>query len=264
MGSFDYGDAEVGHASLRIVNGAYEFCFASDGPHNNNTLTRDSWATTLGNLDEGTGLVTDADCEVVTINSDGSITFVSDATDSLAIVYQNVTSAGDYQIIMKASDGELFWLDSTDTQFFTFGYSDIAGVYTQYLLTDDRTNQDVLYPLLDEFVFTETEREPHETILKEGTYQASSITESGESWSGSWTIEEVIAGYKQHLRLPEFNEDTQADVVRRYFTYRDFGNIEIGIGDNDKGSNSLDDNGFFFITSDNEEIAKSIHDAWNE
>ena len=267
MGSFEHGDAEIGYASLRVNsdNGQNEFCFASDDIDGNNTLSRNSWKTTLMNLDEGTGvIVPENDCEAATINDDGTISLSEGKSElKLTMLYQNMNGA-DYQIIMKSNEGELFWLDSTQTDFDTFSHAMAKDGYTEHFLIDDATNGYITYPLIDVFTYTETTRTPSETIIAEGTYDAYSLTENGETWTGLWSVEEQIQGMGQTTVFPDVDEDNNnAPITRHRNAYRDFGGIQIGIGDNNKGSNNLlGDNGFFYITSDNEETITSIYDGW--
>ena len=48
--SFDYGDAEVAFASLRVNNGQNELCFATDDSSDFSTLSRQDWLSTLDNM----------------------------------------------------------------------------------------------------------------------------------------------------------------------------------------------------------------------
>lgn len=266
MGSFDNGDAEVGYASLRVNNDQNEFCFASDDIDGNNTLSRDSWRTTLGNLDEGTGvIVPENDCEVATLNDDGTISLTEGNDElKLTMLYQNMNGTN-YQIIMKSNEGELFWLDSTQTNFNTFSHAMAKDSYTEHFLIDDATNGHDVYPLVDVFTYTETTRTPSETVIVEGTYDAYSLTEKGETWTGNWKLVEEIQGMGQVTIFPDMNDDVNPPVAieRQRHAYRDFGDIQIGIGDSDKGSNNrLGDNGFFYITSHNQDTIEGIYDGW--
>jgi hypothetical protein len=265
MGSFDNGDAEVGYASLRVNNEQNEFCFASDDPQQNNTLTRESWKTTLINLDEGTGVVTPEDCGPATINADGTITLLEDGGAeelTLTMLYQNMNGT-DYQIIMKSNEGELFWLDSTDTRFEVFGNAMAKDSYTEHFLIDDHTHEWKIEPLVDVFTYTETTRIPSETIIAEGTYDAYSLTEKGETWTGNWSVVEEIQGIGQVTIFPDMNDDVNPPVAieRQRHAYRDFGDIQIGIGDSDK-DDDLGDNGFFYITSDDQAVIEGLYSAW--
>ncbi len=262
MGSFDYGDAEIGNASLRVNNGENEICFASDDPDGNNTLTRNPWRLTLGNLDEGTSPITDNDCGPAVINEDGTLSLLEDGEDgaeemTLTMLYQNITSGTDYQIIMKSSEGELFWLDSTQQAFNTFSSAMAKDGYTEHFLFDDHTDGWKIEPLVDVLTYTETARTPSPTIIAEGTYDAYSLTEQGATWTGNWNITEEVQGMGQVTVLSEADND----ITRERHAYRDFGDIQIGIGDSDK-DDALGDNGFFYITSDDQAIIEGIYNAW--
>ncbi len=283
MGSFDYGDGEFAFASLRMEAGQHKLCWASED-NEDSTISRDNWMATFNyqaaeyKANSGNVIGGD-DCMPVTLNADGTVEVEGDAPGSvttISMVYQHITKNGDYQIIMTFDEGdtvELFWLDSTEdstgTIYNTFTYPSpsnrpVNDVYTEYLLTDDATGFNKLDPLLDQFTYTVTKTSGFnsETLLAEGTYQASSISYPGENWSGSWVYDEVPpTGGLSYLGLPEFNDDVNRDILRRYFTYREFGDLKIGVGDSDKDYGH-DNQGFFFITSENEEIIESIDAAW--
>lgn len=270
MGSFDYGDAEVAFASLRVNNGQNEFCFATNDDDLNNTLSRNSWKTSLINLDEnkeifGDDIVTDADCSTAIISDDGRLILEDEENSTLTLVYEHLKGT-DYQLIIKANDGELFWLDSSNVPFDQFDYPKATGGYTEYFLIDDRMDYNVLDPLVDGFTYTQTSTSAGEVILKEGTFTASSLTYPEEgTWEGKWRVEEPIQGEGQYLITPDINDDQNppVEISRLFYNYRDFGDIQIGIGDSDKGyGNNLEDNGFFYISSANKEVVDGIHKAW--
>ncbi|MEZ9541797.1 hypothetical protein AB4209_07485 [Vibrio sp. 10N.286.48.C11] len=290
MGSFDYGDAEVAFASLRVNNVQNELCFATDDSSDFSTLSRQDWLSTLDNMQHNywdlgrDNLLRDDDCFAVTLNNNGTIDLPSDAgTDTATMLYQNITKDGDYQIVMLIEEStghkELFWMDSTEVEdgvnYNSFSYPSqnnmtVGATLDEYLLVDDDGGYNGLYPLLDKFTYSMTGKNAEDLI--EGTYTATSITEPGESWSDNWLVGENVDDYDKtlinpYLGLVEDNDDCNCVVTRRYFTYRDFGELTIGVGDHNKDaqySYGHDDNGFFFITSNQEEAIKRIHDAWNK
>ncbi len=261
MGSFDNGDAEVAYASMRIIDGVNQFCFATEDENNDNTLSSGLWKDGLTNLDKKEADIA-ASCQPAELNEDGTLSLVEgNESHTMTMVYQNVTDSTDYQIIIKMSDGELFWLDSSDTLFASFTNPEAKGNYIEYTLLDDANGYNKHYPILSTFTYTETSNTPDELIMREGTYDATSITEN-VTWNGEWSVIGLSpTSSEQYLALPEFNDDVNRDVIRRYFTYRNFGDINIGIGDSDK-DNAIDYDGFFFITSDNEDIMTKITAAW--
>lgn len=290
MGSFDYGDGEFAFASLRNIDGTHNLCWTSDDSSDNSTLTRDDWLATFDyqaaeyKANNGNVIGGD-DCMPATLNDDGTLEVEGDEPGSIttiSMVYQHITKNNDYQIIMTMDevDGtELFWLDSTSDDtgsvYNTFAQPNpsnrpVGDQYTEFLLTDDATADNEIEPLLDQFDYTVTKTSgfDSETILAEGTYRASSVSFPAETWAGDWAYEEVPpTGGLSYVVLPEFNDDVNRDIQRRYFTYRDFGDIQIGVGDNDKDAQwgrDLGDFGFFFIASENKEIIKSINDAWTK
>ncbi|MFM2596836.1 putative Ig domain-containing protein [Vibrio fortis] len=290
MGSFDYGDAEVAFASLRVNNGQNELCFATDDSSDFSTLSREDWLSTLDNMQHNywdlgrDNLLKDTDCSAVTLNANGTIDLPGDSgTDTATMTYQNVTKDGDYQIVMlvEESNGhkELFWMDSTEVEdgvnYNSFSYpsqNDMTVDVTldEYLLVDDQGKYNVLYPLLDKFTYSMTGKNAEN--LAEGTYTATPISEPGENWTSNWLVGENVDDYDNtlinpYLGLVEDNDDCGCVVTRRYFNYRDFGELTIGVGDHNKDAQygyGHDDNGFFFIKSDQEEIIKRIHDAWGK
>ncbi|KAB0287568.1 hypothetical protein F2P58_14100 [Vibrio fortis] len=288
MGSFDYGDAEVAFASLRVNNGQNELCFATDDSSDFSTLSRQDWLSTLDNMQHNywdlgrENLLKDDDCFAVTLNNNGTVDLPGDAgTDTATMLYQNITKDGDYQVVMLIEEStghkELFWMDSTEVEdgvnYNSFSYpsqNDMTVDVTldEYLLVDDDGGYNDLYPLLDKFAYSMTGKNAEN--LAEGTYTATPITEPGESWSDNWLVGENVDDYDEtlinpYLGLVEDNDDCNCVVTRRYFTYRDFGELTIGVGDHNKGySYGHDDNGFFFIKSNQEEAIKRIHDAWGK
>lgn len=288
MGSFDYGDAEVAFASLRVNNGQNELCFATDDSSDFSTLSRQDWLSTLDNMQHNywdlgrENLLKDDDCFAVTLNNNGTVDLPGDAgTDTATMLYQNITKDGDYQVVMLIEEStghkELFWMDSTEVEdgvnYNSFSYpsqNDMTVDVTldEYLLVDDDGGYNNLYPLLDKFAYSMTGKNAEN--LAEGTYTATPITEPGESWSDNWLVGENVDDYDEtlinpYLGLVEDNDDCNCVVTRRYFTYRDFGELTIGVGDHNKGySYGHDDNGFFFIKSNQEEAIKRIHDAWGK
>ncbi|MEF1279697.1 Ig domain-containing protein, partial [Vibrio fortis] len=290
MGSFDYGDAEVAFASLRVNNGQNELCFATDDSSDFSTLSREDWLSTLDNMQHNywdlgrDNLLKDTDCSAVTLNANGTIDLPGDSgTDTATMTYQNVTKDGDYQIVMlvEESNGhkELFWMDSTEVEdgvnYNSFSYpsqNDMTVDVTldEYLLVDDQGKYNVLYPLLDKFTYSMTGKNAEN--LAEGTYTATPISEPGENWTSNWLVGENVDDYDNtlinpYLGLVEDNDDCGCVVTRRYFNYRDFGELTIGVGDHNKDAQygyGHDDNGFFFIKSDQEETIKRIHDAWGK
>ncbi|MCX2758116.1 Ig domain-containing protein [Vibrio sp. Sgm 22] len=290
MGSFDYGDAEVAFASLRINNDQNELCFATDDSSDFSTLSRQDWLSTLDNMQHNywdlgrKSLLRDDDCFAVTLNNNGTVDLPSDAgTDTATMLYQNITKDGDYQIVMLIEEStghkELFWMDSTEVEdgvnYNSFSYPSqndmtVGVTLDEYLLVDDDGGYNDLYPLLDKFTYSMTGKNAEN--LAEGTYTATSITEPGESWSDNWLVGENVDNYDKtlinpYLGLVEDNDDCNCVVTRRYFTYRDFGELTIGVGDHNKNAQfgyGHDDNGFFFIKSNQEETIKHIHDAWNK
>jgi hypothetical protein len=290
MGSFDYGDAEVAFASLRSNNGQLELCFATDDSSSYSTLSRQDWLSTLDNMqhnywDLGADqMISDDDCGAVTLNSDGTMSIPSDdpaLSDTASLLFENKTKDGDYQLVMviEEADGdrELFWMDSTEVEdgvnYNSFSYPSQNGMTVdvtldEYLLVDDQGKGNVLYPLLDKFTYSMTGKSAEN--LAEGTYTATPITEPGEDWTSNWLVGESVDDYDNtvinpYLGLVEDNDDCDCVVTRRYFNYRDFGELTIGVGDHNKGySYGHDDNGFFFIKSNQEEAIKRIHDAWGK
>lgn len=290
MASFDYGDAEVAFASLRTNNGQNELCFATDDFSDYSTLSRQDWLSTLDYMQHNywdlgrENLLKDDDCFAVTLNNSGTVDLPGDAgTDTATMLYQNITKDGDYQVVMLIEEStghkELFWMDSTEVEdgvsYNSFSYPSqndmtVGVTLDEYLLVDDDGGYNDLYPLLDKFTYSMTGKNAEN--LAEGTYTATSITEPGESWSDNWLVGENVDDYDKtlinpYLGLVEDNDDCNCVVTRRYFTYRDFGELTIGVGDHNKNAQfgyGHDDNGFFFIKSNQEETIKRIHDAWNK
>ncbi|WP_215406466.1 putative Ig domain-containing protein [Vibrio gigantis] len=290
MASFDYGDAEVAFASLRTNNGQNELCFATDDSSDYSTLSRQDWLSTLDYMQHNywdlgrENLLKDDDCFAVTLNNNGTVDLPGDTgTDTATMLYQNITKDGDYQVVMLIEEStghkELFWMDSTEVEdgvnYNSFSYPSQNGMTVgvtldEYLLVDDDGGYNDLYPLLDKFTYSMTGKNAEN--LAEGTYTATSITEPGESWSDNWLVGENVDDYDKtlinpYLGLVEDNDDCNCVVTRRYFTYRDFGELTIGVGDHNKNAQfgyGHDDNGFFFIKSNQEETIKRIHDAWNK
>ncbi|MBO7914446.1 hypothetical protein AB4166_12275 [Vibrio splendidus] len=290
MASFDYGDAEVAFASLRVNNGQNELCFATDDSSAFSTLSRQDWLSTLDYMQHNywdlgrDSLLKGDDCFAVTLNNNGTVDLPGDAgTDTATMLYQNVTKNGDYQIVMLVEEStghkELFWMDSTEVEdgvnYNSFSYPGqndmtVGVTLDEFLLVDDDGGRNDLYPLLDKFTYSMTGKNAEN--LAEGKYTATPITEQGQDWTANWIVGENIDDYNKkqinpYLGLVEDNDDCNCVVTRRYFNYRDFGELTIGIGDHNKDAQfgyGHDDNGFFFIKSNQEETIKLIHDAWNK
>ncbi len=273
-GSFDYGDAEVGFASLRpnAASNGYEFCFAAkDGE---TTLSRSNWPQLLADLEAqyttlGADVITANDCVPATLNSDGTISMEGDSPDEVftaKMVYQHVTQDKEYQILVHFSDGELFWLDSTQTPFTQFGTSPVKDGYHQLILGDDDTGYNEIFPLMDGFNYKTTAGS-----ATSGTFEGYNYDTSLWSWTVDWNLASQASNNDEQAKVATEETDGQT-VTRLYYHYRSFGNLYIGIGDNNKrlgydnyGNqilNGLGDQGFFYVAGETDKDLLSVYQAW--
>ena len=245
MGSFADKDGEIGHAMLWGDEQGLLFCWGSqDGADqqyssNISRWDQDAYAT-LARLDALPNYADYAqrDCWDVQLKDgklyDGE---AGDESSEYEMLYQNKTANGDYQIIVKIDGDELFWMDSTDTQFAqSLSVSDKVAdgkVEFDMMVESDTVAQEntKLYYAAGKFEYANA------------TYDYTSILPQGFYTPGNLEID--TSGEHEMLVLKETGEDSDYKTRYRYVNHN-FGDFYIGIkSSKDNGGTSSPDFGLY-------------------
>jgi hypothetical protein len=163
----------------------------------------------------------DKDCMDVTIN-DGKMI---DGEDNLyEMLYQHTPSEGEYQIILKINQDELFWLDSTSTTFAqtTPASEKIKSGFIDFDLTAEAGED--FDPERDGYPLTYA---AGKFVYAESSYNYESIKPTGFETPGNLNFE-LDNSKREALVLEETGEMSDEKTRYRYIQ-REFGDFYIGV-----------------------------------
>ncbi|CAH1607801.1 conserved hypothetical protein [Vibrio jasicida] len=232
MGSFARNDGEIGHAILMKDAEGLLWCWGSNDDEqgeeystNISDFIDNSWEydpyAILAKLDKlpSYAAYQNKDCWDVEIK-DGKL--YDDEGSEYEMLYQNKTTQGDYQILVKIDGDELFWFDSTDAPF------------AQALPVSEKVaNGKVEF---DMTVESETVAQDETELFyaagkfeyANGAYEYESIKPEGFYTPGNWTISLDSETNRETLILEETGSDSDYKTRQRNVN-REFGDFYIGI-----------------------------------
>lgn len=232
MGSFARNDGEIGHAILMKDAEGLLWCWGSNDDEqgeeystNISDFIDNSWEydpyAILAKLDKLPSYASyqNKDCWDVEIK-DGKL--YDDEGSEYEMLYQNKTTQGDYQILVKIDGDELFWFDSTDAPF------------AQALPVSEKVaNGKVEF---DMTVESETVAQDETELFyaagkfeyANGVYEYESIKPEGFYTPGNWTISLDSETNRETLTLEETGSDSDYKTRQRNVN-REFGDFYIGI-----------------------------------
>ncbi|MFS1436680.1 putative Ig domain-containing protein [Shewanella sp. 10N.286.48.A6] len=227
MGSFADGDGEIGHSSLMKDGNTLKHCWGSNDDAQVEYKTNISYTNAenviskLAELDKLTDYVnyTKKDCWEVTLEENGKLSFsVDDETVEYEMLYQHITDDNQYQLLVKIGGDELFWLDSTDTEFAqTLSAQDkVSADKVEYDMTvegEGAGDDTELFYAAGEYTYTD------------GYFEYSSILPTGFETPGIWEITQDNDG-KDIVKVVEDEEDQK---TRYRYIQREFDEFYIGI-----------------------------------
>ncbi|MEL7326896.1 MAG: acid phosphatase [Pseudomonadota bacterium] len=243
MGSFARNDGEIGHAILMKDTEGLLWCWGSNDDEQGEEYSANisdnlsnSWESEydpyaiLAKLDKlpNYAAYQNKDCWDVEIK-DGKL--YDDEGSEYEMLYQNKTTQGEYQILVKIDGDELFWFDSTDAPF------------AQALPVSEKVaNGKVEFDMMVE----------SETVAQDGTelfyaagkfeyangvYEYESIKPEGFYTPGNWTISLDNETNRETLILEETGSESDYKTRHRNVN-REFGDFYIGI------NSSVEQNGW--------------------
>ncbi|POB85229.1 hypothetical protein [Vibrio vulnificus] len=237
MGSFADRDGEIGYASLMNNNGSFEWCWGDQEREGDqvfkSNISNSNGAPapikTLSALNKVSGYVesTNKDCWPVTLNNDGTLTahhndMGVETNWNYEMLYQNIRD-GQYQIIVKINNQELFWLDSASTPLDqTLAVNtQIAEGKVEYYMSVEGDGQH--HPELDgpRLSYSYGKRE----YQANNQYHDNSILPEGFDTPGTWQSVKDMDG----LERAELEEEREDQKTRVRYIHRDFGDFYIGI-----------------------------------
>jgi hypothetical protein len=232
MGSFADNDGETGYASLAKDEHGLMFCWGSNSDENysgNMSDALDQWGKSyapfakLDELDKYNDYMShqDKDCMDVTLN-DGKMI---DKEGSLyEMLYQHKPEEGEYQIILKVNQDELFWLDSTSSTFAQTSPASekIISGSTDFDLTVEAGEE--FDPELDGYPLTYASGQ---FVYAENSYDYKSIKPTGFETPGNLSYELDSLG-RERMVLEETGSDSDYKTRYRYIQ-REFGDFYIGV-----------------------------------
>ena len=232
MGSFARNDGEIGHAILMKDAEGLLWCWGSNDDEqgeeystNISDFIDNSWEydpyAILAKLDKlpSYAAYQNKDCWDVEIK-DGKL--YDDEGSEYEMLYQNKTTQGDYQILVKIDGDELFWFDSTDAPF------------AQALPVSEKVaNGKVEF---DMTVESETVAQDETELFyaagkfeyANGAYEYESIKPEGFYTPGNWIISLDSETNRETLTLEETGSDSDYKTRQRNVN-REFGDFYIGI-----------------------------------
>ncbi|TNZ83298.1 acid phosphatase [Vibrio parahaemolyticus] len=257
MGSFAQKDGEIGYAMLMQDSEGLLFCWGSNHDEMNqeykanisdvleNTWEHDAYAI-LADLDQQTGYAeyNNKDCEDVELK-DGKL--YNSYGEEYEMLYQHKTGNNGTQIIVKISDDELFWMDSSNTPF----------------AKSLSVAEHIKHGTVEHDLMVESKGKDDDKILKYSsgtyeydadTYNYSSFMPTGFQTPGNWEIKDDEG--RELLILEETGSQSDYKTRHRYIN-RDFGDFYIGIhwSKEQNGHESAPEYGLY---SHNKEVMTSI------
>lgn len=232
MGSFADNDGEIGYASLAKDEHGLMFCWGSNSDENysgNMSDALDQWGNSyapfakLAELDKHNDYMShqDKDCMDVTIN-DGKM--IDKEGSIYEMLYQHKPAEGEYQIILKVNQDELFWLDSTSSTFAQTSPASekIISGFTDFDLTVEAGEE--FDPELDGYPLTYA---AGQFVYAENSYDYKSIKPTGFETPGNLSYELDSFG-REGIVLEETGADSDYKTRYRYIQ-REFGDFYIGV-----------------------------------
>lgn len=242
MGSFARNDGEIGHAILMKDTEGLLWCWGSNDEQgeeysaNISDNLSNSWESEydpyaiLAKLDKlpNYAAYQNKDCWDVEIK-DGKL--YDDEGSEYEMLYQNKTTQGEYQILVKIDGDELFWFDSTNAPF------------AQALPVSEKVaNGKVEF---DMTVESETVAQDETELFyaagkfeyANGVYEYESIKPEGFYTPGNWTISLDSETNRETLILEETGSESDYKTRHRNVN-REFGDFYIGI------NSSVEQNGW--------------------
>ncbi|MGR5557175.1 Ig domain-containing protein [Vibrio fortis] len=232
MGSFADNDGEIGYASLTKDEHGLMFCWGSNSDENysgNMSDALDQWGNSyapfakLAELDKHNDYMShqDKDCMDVTIN-DGKM--IDKEGSIYEMLYQHKPAEGEYQIILKVNQDELFWLDSTSSTFAQTSPASekIISGFTDFDLTVEAGEE--FDPELDGYPLTYA---AGQFVYAENSYDYKSIKPTGFETPGNLSYELDSFG-REGIVLEETGADSDYKTRYRYIQ-REFGDFYIGV-----------------------------------
>ncbi|EID0061473.1 hypothetical protein LA284_003078 [Vibrio vulnificus] len=237
MGSFADRDGEIGYASLMNNNGSFEWCWGDQEREGDQVFKSNisnyngapDPINTLRALNKVSGYVesTNKDCWPVTLNNDGTLTahhndMGVETNWNYEMLYQNIRD-GQYQIIVKINNQELFWLDSASTpldQTLAVNTQIAEGKVEYYMSVegDGQHHEELDGPRLS---YSYGKRE----YQANNQYHDNSILPEGFDTPGTWQSVKDMDG----LERAELEEEREDQKTRVRYVHRDFGDFYIGI-----------------------------------
>ncbi|WP_199438283.1 acid phosphatase [Vibrio owensii] len=234
MGSFARNDGEIGHAILMKDAEGLLWCWGSNDDEQGEEYSANisdnlsnSWESEydpyaiLAKLDKlpSYAAYQNKDCWDVEIK-DGKL--YDDEGSEYEMLYQNKTTQGDYQILVKIDGDELFWFDSTDAPFaqalpvsekVANGKVEFDMTVESETVAQDETE---LFYAAGQFEYAN------------GVYEYESIKPEGFYTPGNWTISLDSETNRETLTLEETGSDSDYKTRQRNVN-REFGDFYIGI-----------------------------------
>ena len=243
MGSFARNDGEIGHAILMKDTEGLLWCWGSNDDEQGEEYSANisdnlsnSWESEydpyaiLAKLDKlpNYAAYQNKDCWDVELK-DGKL--YDDEGSEYEMLYQNKTTQGEYQILVKIDGDELFWFDSTNAPF------------AQALPVSEKVaNGKVEF---DMTVESETVAQDETELFyaagkfeyANGVYEYESIKPEGFYTPGNWTISLDSETNRETLILEETGSESDYKTRHRNVN-REFGDFYIGI------NSSVEQNGW--------------------
>ncbi|MCX2758115.1 hypothetical protein OQJ65_09405 [Vibrio sp. Sgm 22] len=232
MGSFADNDGEIGYASLVKDELGLMFCWGSNSDESysdNMSDSLDQWGNSyapfakLAELDKHNDYMShqDKDCMDVTLD-DGKM--IDKEGTLYEMLYQHKPTQGEYQIILKVNQDELFWLDSTSSTFAQTSQasSKITSGFTDFDLTVEKGDE--FDPELDGYPLTYA---AGQFEYAEESYEYTSIKPTGFYTPGNLSFV-FDDNRREGLVLEETGSDSDYKTRYRYIQ-REFGDFYIGV-----------------------------------
>ncbi|HDM8219151.1 acid phosphatase [Vibrio campbellii] len=243
MGSFARNDGEIGHAILMKDTEGLLWCWGSNDDEQGEEYSANisdnlsnSWESEydpyaiLAKLDKlpNYAAYQNKDCWDVELK-DGKL--YDDEGSEYEMLYQNKTTQGEYQILVKIDGDELFWFDSTNAPFAqALSVSEkVANGKVEFDMTveSETVAQDEteLFYAAGKFEYAN------------GVYEYESIKPEGFYTPGNWTISLDSETNRETLILEETGSESDYKTRHRNVN-REFGDFYIGI------NSSVEQNGW--------------------
>ena len=243
MGSFARNDGEIGHAILMKDTEGLLWCWGSNDDEQGEEYSANisdnlsnSWESEydpyaiLAKLDKlpNYAAYQNKDCWDVEIK-DGKL--YDDEGSEYEMLYQNKTTQGEYQILVKIDGDELFWFDSTDAPF-AQALPVSAKVANGKVEFDMMVESETVAQDGTELFYAAGKFE-----YANGVYEYESIKPEGFYTPGNWTISLDNETNRETLILEETGSESDYKTRHRNVN-REFGDFYIGI------NSSVEQNGW--------------------